>query len=319
MKDRRRNVALPLPIAPMDGTVFHAERQDVLPRIARHGEHETVAGRYRARRGIAPESLHPPPLFPGFRVVGDDLAGSHRDDQRSAVSSADQNRRCPARRLGPLYPPANGSRRDVQGSDEGALAPFNVVLDYRETGCGDEHGRGRHSHPHGSDAAEVLGPEGVAAEAEGVKPLGPEPGDDPFPVADRCRVGVRADPVAVVVGESPAPNLPPPAKRAAVTVEGQQHHIQTLIRAEAVRVQELFAPHEMDCGPGFRHALTRNGAGEENQIAHDDGRRMAAALNGRFPEKVLGCSPPERCSGLRVRSAARAAPLGPTRGAGFLS
>ena len=78
--------------------------------------------------------------------------------------------------------------------------------------------------------------------------------------------------MAIVVREGPGPNLPPPVKRAAVTVEGQQQHIQTLVRAEAVRVQELFAPHEMDYGLGFRHALARNGAGEENQIAHDDGR-----------------------------------------------
>ena len=78
--------------------------------------------------------------------------------------------------------------------------------------------------------------------------------------------------MAVVVGESPAPNLPPPAEFAAVTVEGQQQHVQALVSAPTVRVEELLAPHEMDYGLGFRHALARNGAGEENQIAHDDGR-----------------------------------------------
>ena len=313
MEDRRRNVALPLAVAPAHRSVLKIERQDVLPGIAGHGEHQPVARGHRARYGVAPEPSCAPVFLSGFRTVGDDLARPHRHDQRGAVSGLHHRRRCPAHPLGPSGPPPDGAGGDVQGRDEGPVAFLDIALDHYETGRRDEHGRGGYPHSHGSDTPEVLGPEEVPFESERVKTLRPEPGNDPLPVANRGGVRIGTDPVAVVVGERSGAYLPAPAQRSAPPVEGEQQHVQPLVGAQAVGMQELLAAHEMDDRPGPGHLLAGGGRGEENQIAHDDGRRMPLALNGRLPADVLVRSPAKRGRGFRVRLPTRAPPLRPLR------
>ena len=197
--------------------------------------------------------------------------------------------------------------------DERAVATLHVVLDHHHPGRRGEHGRGRHSHPEGSDTAEVLRPEEIAVQAECVEALRPEPGDDPLAVARRSGIRVGTDPVAVVVGERAGAHHPPPAENSAVAVEREQQHVQPLVGAQAVGVQELLAADEMGDGPVPGHLLARDGAGQKDEVPDHDGRRMAAALDRRFPDDVLVHAPAERRAGLRLGPAAGAAPLGPAR------
>ena len=256
-------------------------------------------------------SIRAPEFVAGARIVGDDFLCARRDEL-DAVAGADDERRRPAPPRRPIAAPHFPAVAAIERHDERAGAHLLIVLEDDE--LLEQHRRRPRTHAGLGDAAERLLPQQVAVEVEHVQAGRFEVGVDGRPVGRDCRrrVGVLA--MAVVVHRAVV-DRPLPQLLAAARVVGQRLERVEAVDADAVGMQvpglEIETEMVRSSVP-FRRLSTLDRRRQEDAIAPDDRRRVAAAGNGCLPGDVL---PGRPVLGIRRAArdaeAVRSAPAGP--------